>query len=363
MRVIHFAETLIGGPATHLNQLLPFQVDAYDSVSVFCPERHAHLIDVEGVQIIPFADTDRSPSGLLSLYRQWKAHLATHQYDIIHLHSSFAGFVGRLTRNTRETPIVYCARGWAFAMDISKIKKNAYALIERLLALRTDAIINISENEADLSRWAGIPQDKCHTIYNGIKDAAWEPLPENRRACRLLFVGRYDKQKGIDHLLSAMKTLSREGFSLRTIGGSIIGKPLIDDFPEEIIDLGWQDSATVQTEMNAADAIIIPSRWEGFGFVAAEAMRAGRPVVASNVGGLSEIVIDGVTGVLCRPDASEALIEGVRRLSNLNARELGIMGRQRFETHFAAERMFRQIDDIYQQTCPHPPRSHGTDPS
>lgn len=362
MRVIHFAETLIGGPATHLNQLLPFQVKTYESVSVFCPERHAHLIEAEGVHIIPFADTDRSPSGLLSLYRQWKTHLAAHQYDIIHLHSSFAGFVGRITRNARNTPIVYCARGWAFAMDVSNIKKNAYAFIERLLALRSDAIINISENEAELSRWAKIPQDKCHTIYNGIKDAAWEPLPEDRRAERLLFVGRYDKQKGIDHLLRAMTTLSSEGFSLRTIGGSIIGKSVIDKFPDDIIDLGWQDSTTVQTEMNAADAIIIPSRWEGFGFVAAEAMRAGRPVVASNVGGLSEIVIDGVTGVLCRPDSTEALIEGIRRLSNLNARELGIMGRQRFVTHFAAERMFKQIDDIYQQIFPHSLRSHVTDP-
>lgn len=360
MRVIHFAETLIGGPATHLNQLLPFQVEAYDSVSVYCPQRHAHLIEVEGVHIVPFADTDRSPSGLLSLYGQWKAHLASNEYDIIHLHSSFAGFVGRLARNPKKTPIIYCARGWAFAMDVSAIKKRIYALIERLLALSTDAIINISENEADLSQWAGIPQDKCHTVYNGIRDSAWEPLPENRRARHLLFVGRYDKQKGIDHLLKAMEALSAEGFSLRTIGGSIIGKPLIDKFPKEVTDLGWQDANTVQAEMSAADAIIIPSRWEGFGFVAAEAMRAGRPVVASNVGGLSEIIVDGQTGVLCVPDSSQAIIDGVRRLAHLNVRELGIKGRERFESHFAAERMFRQIDDIYQHMTP---RDYLTDPS
>ncbi|MEI9989853.1 MAG: glycosyltransferase [Rhizomicrobium sp.] len=347
MRVVHFAETLIGGPATHLNQLLPFQVRAYDEVSVFCPQRHGHLIECAGVRVCLFPDTQRTIKGFAELYRHWRQHMLENSYDIVHLHSSFAGAVGRLQFAQSETPIIYCSRGWSFAMDNSASRKRFYGFAERLLSYRADAIINISRNEDALAAWAGVPRDKCRMIYNGIHDAPWTPIEERREPKRLLFVGRYDRQKGIDQLLEAMETLSRHGFALETIGGQVVGKPLVDKFPDYIVNRGWQNASEVQKAMGAADIIVVPSRWEGFGFVAVEAMRAGRPLVVSNVGGLSEIVVDGETGVLCAPNSSDAIIEGVLRLSKMNVRQLGINGRKRFEMLFTAERMFNEIDRTY----------------
>jgi glycosyltransferase involved in cell wall biosynthesis len=348
MRVVHFAETLKGGPATHLSQLLPLQANAYESVTVFCPERHRHLIESEQVKVVSFPDTKRTMRGLASLYRYWREHLAQHSYDIIHLHSSFAGLVGRSFLGRSGAPIVYCARGWSFAMDCSPARKLAYGLVERILAGNAEAVINISHNEAALADAMKIPRQKCWTVHNGIADADWSPLSlGGRQPRKLLFVGRYDQQKGIDLLISAMKTLSGHGFELETIGGHVIGNPSVTSFPAGVHDHGWYDAERVRRAMDAADAVVIPSRWEGFGFVAAEAMRAGRPVLASRVGGLAEIVVDGETGLLFEPNSVDAIVQAALRLRGMDACQLGLEGRKRFETMFRAERMFHQIDDIY----------------
>jgi glycosyltransferase involved in cell wall biosynthesis len=347
MRVLHFVEALYGGTATYLNELLPFQTEAYSQVSVLCPQGQSHLITCDGAELFLYPDTSRSPTGIFRLYKSWAAHLAENSYDIIHLHSSFAGVIGRLRLPKPRPRVVYCAHGWAFAMDTSLAKKRLYGAVERILSYRTDVIINISKDEQELARQAGIPESRCALVYNGIRDADWRPIEANRKAARLLFVGRYDRQKGIDLLVDAMGELSSRGFVLETIGGPIVGKPVVTKFPPSIVDRGWRSPKEICGAMAEADIVVMPSRWEGFGLVAAEAMRAARPVVAAAVGGLNEIVIDGETGVLCPPGSAQAIVEGIVRLANMDIRAVGENGRKRYEALFTADRMFRKIDNLY----------------
>lgn len=347
MKVVHFAETLLGGPATHLNELLPFQVKKYDEVTVVCPESQKHSIKTPGVRVVTFPMSSRSPIELAKLWAFSQRFLENEQFDIIHLHSSLAGAVARLPPHRYSAPVVYCARGWSFAIHKDGLKKKLYELIERLLSRRTNAIINISYDEARLATEAGIPEVKCSTIYNGIADATWSPLPPETIARKLLFVGRYDRQKGIDVLVAAMEELHLEGFELTTIGGLVVSKPDTEKFPSYIKDRGWQTPQAIQLAMQEADAIVMPSRWEGFGFVAAEAMRAGRAVIASSVGGLKEIIVDGKTGLFCQPEDVYSLRSAVRSLRSHDVSQLGIAGRRRYEEKFTSQRMFNEIDDLY----------------
>lgn len=344
-RILHFAETLYGGIATYLNQLLPHQVAGGDEVYLFCPEDQQHLVNVAGVKIIPATPASRSIRGLVTIAREWARHHRQHRYDLVHLHSSFAGLIGRIFRP--DAQIVYCAHGWSFAMDIANYRRNAYAAIERLLAGRSDAIVNISHDDQSLADAAGIPRDRSHVIHNGLGDRVWTPLPNERRAARLLFVGRYDRQKGFDLLLSAMRTLRGQGFALTAIGASIVGKTVPIPIPEGVTDCGWQSPEHVYDAMDAADAIVMPSRWEGFGLVAVEAMRAGRPVIAASTGGLREIIVDGETGILHGTNAADEIVTACLRLRDLDIAALGRRGRERYEAMFTSKQMAARVDALY----------------
>ena len=348
MQVLHFTQTLPGGPAAYLNELLAFQAQAYERVTLVCPGSQRRLIESEKVEVLPLEKTGRTPGDLLAMHQALRRHLRTNRYDVIHLHSSFAGAVGRLLPRDGSARVAYCAHGWAHGMDVGASLKLLYAGLERTLASRTDVIINISESEQQYAAAAGIRGSKCKLIYNGIRDAPWAPLATKGPARRLLFVGRYDRQKGLDVLLRSMRELAKQGFSLTAIGGPVIGRPSAPHFPEGARNLGWQSREVIRRQMQQCDLVVVPSRWEGFGLVAAEAMRAGRAVVATRVGGLPELIVDGRTGALCAPHSPHELTAAIRRAATM-ATEAGIEGRARYERLFTAERMFRETHAAYVQ--------------
>lgn len=348
MKVLHFTQTLPGGLGTFLNELLAFQTETYDRVTLLCPAAQRHLVESKSVEILPLAKAGRTPADLFAMRESLRRHLGSNTYDIIHLHSSFAGAVGRLAPGRRGARVVYCAHGWAHEMDVQPPKRLLYAAAERMLAAMTDVIINISESEQKRAAEAGIPKSKCKVIYNGIRQAPWAPLEPEGDARRLLFVGRYDRQKGLDVLIHSMRELTGQGFGLTTIGAPVIGQPVVAKLPAHVRDLGWQSADAVRGEMQRCDLVVVPSRWEGFGLVAVEAMRAGRAVVATNVGGLPEIVVDGETGVLCSPCSPRELTAAILRAAPA-ARRMGVAARARYERLFTAERMFRETHAAYVQ--------------
>ncbi|MFX6269921.1 glycosyltransferase, partial [Acinetobacter baumannii] len=85
-----------------------------------------------------------------------------------------------------------------------------------------------------------------------------------------------------------------------------------------------------------ADVIVVPSRWEGFGLIAVEAMRAGLAVIASRVGGLAEVVEEGVTGFLVEPDKPEEIVNILRTVTREQLHEMGNAGREHFLNEFTS---------------------------
>ena len=99
--------------------------------------------------------------------------------------------------------------------------------------------------------------------------------------------------------------------------------------------------------MEAADLVVIPSRWEAFGLVALEAMRAAKPIVAFRIGALPEIVEDGVTGVLGSPVSVASLVEAIERAMKLNLLETGRRGYDRFRRQYDVRKTHQVLSDLY----------------
>lgn len=226
--------------------------------------------------------------------------------------------------------------------------------LERSLAPSCDAIVCISEHEMRLAQRARIPERKLAHIANGIPAKA--PLavmsrpawPNDKR--RVLFVGRFDKQKGVDILLEALHELRDSTFAY-LVGSSVLGDGVPFTIPDNVRTTGWLSGSALTTYYETADMLVAPSRWEGFGLTAVEAMRAGLPVIASRVGGLTEVVEHGVTGLLVAPNSSRALVDAIRSVGPESLRSMGDAGRHRFAQRFTLDRMHAQLTAFYQRVC------------
>jgi glycosyltransferase involved in cell wall biosynthesis len=309
-----------------------------------------------GVEIVNFDDRGGRLKSALQLAARVREIVKAKAPDIVHIHSTFAGAVLRpgLFLRRKRLKLVYCAHGWAFDRQTSPCMKYSVEQIERWLALFCDAIVCISDYELRVARRCGIPKEKLALIRNGVPSESPRPdadhalieWPEGQR--RVLFVGRFDRQKGADVLLRALADLKDKAFGY-LVGGAVLGDAELGAIPNNARLVSWLSPAKLEPFYRSADVVVVPSRWEGFGLIAAEAMRAGLPVIASRVGGLTEVVEDHVTGVLIAPDDKPALIQALMGLSDDQLHAMGNAGRERFLKNFTMERTHRQLCDLYQR--------------
>jgi glycosyltransferase involved in cell wall biosynthesis len=167
------------------------------------------------------------------------------------------------------------------------------------------------------------------------------------------FIGRLTRQKGVDVLLRAFARIERERPSARLIiAGDGPDRRALEALARSLalrraVFLGWRgDAAGILADI---DLLVVPSRWEGFGLVSLEAMALAKPVVASCVSAIPEIVVPGRTGLLVRPgdavelaDAIESLLTDPRR-----AREMGRAGRARVDGEFPVRKMAERTAEVY----------------
>jgi glycosyltransferase involved in cell wall biosynthesis len=169
-------------------------------------------------------------------------------------------------------------------------------------------------------------------------------------------VGRLTEQKGINYLLEAWAQVHPVlPQAVLIIAGD---GPLRDSLKqqaaplgESVRFLGWRtDGPTIMAD---CDTLVLPSLWEGFGLVTLEAMALSRPVIASRVGALPEIVLNGETGLLVPPSNPKALADALCRLLGdpAYARILGQAGRTRLEKHFSVTRMAKQHALVYKEAA------------
>ncbi|MFC4255543.1 glycosyltransferase [Croceibacterium xixiisoli] len=321
---------------------------------MLAPADQAHyLTALDRQQIRTFPTAERSFGALAALMRAAGRLIEEWQPDIIHLHGTFAGLMIRLRRlmnaRKRRVPLVYCSHGWSFNMQVSPWVRTGYGLIERVLASQADRIICISRFEYDTALRRGIPASRLRTIYNGIADIgddslAAAPHDDPDGPVRLLFMGRDCAQKGYDTLVAAMRLIPPAQAQLVSVGPEASS---LD--PASLQALGWVGRDDIPGHVARCDAVVVPSRWEGFGLVVIEAMRQSRAVIASTVDALPEIVADGVTGFLVPPDDVAALAARLSSLDRGTLSAMGARGRQVYVDRFTADMMNSQIISVYEE--------------
>jgi len=350
--ILHISETIKGGIASYLDEVGALQIDEFGLHGVrFVIPRNSlkELPSIPEECLIPVDYDGRTIANLCSYTIQIFNILKSNRFSLIHAHSTFAGFVTRLLRAGRvfRSPVLYCAHGWSFIMDVSERRKRAYAIVERVLAHFTEAIINISQFEHDSALLVGLPADKCHLILSGVGPTRQQRrlvLPASR--INLLFAGRLDYAKGADILLEAMKRLSRQDIHLYMAGEAVLDACAVAD-AENVTMLGWLSREELDAYYAAVDALVMPSRWEGFGLSAIEAMRQSTAVIASDRGALPEIVVPGVTGLIVPGDDPQTLADLLEGLDKARLRQWGKAGFERQQALFSSSRVHSQLCEIY----------------
>jgi len=294
----------------------------------------------------------RALTSLLGIVRRFRP-------DVIHAHTSKAGALARLISPLAGfgVRIVYTPHNWAFNNPNNAGNARVNLWIERGLARLTDATVLVSEAEMKLALQKGVGRrSRMHVIYSGRKIPEFEFLPPQEQApeqvFRLTWVGRLEGHKDPDTVIAAVRLLPPDvldRFELVIVGGGAeaerIGK-ISAGLPVRMI--GARDNTTALAWMASGNAFVLSSRYEPFGLVVLEAMGLGIPVIASAEGGPSEIIRDGVNGLLFPQGDAYALRDAILKLMmdpELHDR-LRLNGLRRFED-FPTDRMSERLRRLY----------------
>jgi glycosyltransferase involved in cell wall biosynthesis len=339
--VITLAE--VGGAQSYVAALLPALSEQFD-VAVAAhgegPLREAAAR--AGVRFIPLRHVRRSIhpardlAGLLELARL----LRRERPAILHASSSKAGILGRLAGAAAGVPIrIFTVHGWAFSA-YSGPASMLYRWADRLVRPLTTTTICVSENERAAGLEAGTcSADRTVVIRNAVDVAAAPRSSHDRATPRLIAVGRLKAPKDFLTLVRAFAALPPTSFE-----GLIVGEgPDRPAVQAEIERLGLAgrvrltgERDDVPAQLADADVFVLSSESEGLPVSVLEAMAAGLPVVASAVGGLAELVVDGETGLLVPSGDADELAAALGRLvaDRELRRRMGSAGRERAERLF-----------------------------
>ncbi|MBI4734214.1 MAG: glycosyltransferase, partial [Rubrobacteridae bacterium] len=254
-------------------------------------------------------------------------------FDLVHGHSSKAGALVRLLRlvGTHGSRIVYTPHAFiTLSPNLSTKEKLIYKTIERGLgSLFTDAVVAVSNHEAQHALALGIPQGKVNVIANGIEpvDDTSKQRAQYRKSLGfdegeivIGFSGRLDYQKAPEILIKAFLEIDSDlSTHLVMLGDGPKWQELEElarghEKESRIHFMGYHPFAAAV--LNAMDIFVLPSRYEGLPYVLLEAMVAGLPVIATSVGGNGELVRDGINGLIVEPDSVSDLTNALGILVN-----------------------------------------------
>ncbi|KQQ97819.1 glycosyltransferase family 4 protein [Deinococcus sp. Leaf326] len=344
-----------GGAQTHVLELMRLRDRARITVASgedgFLLEQ-ARALGLETVvvpQLVAPLDPRRDLAALWALTRL----LRRLRPDLVHLHSSKAGLLGRVAARLAGVPAVFTAHGWAFTEGAGRARRLLAIWSERLAAPLSAAIIAVSDYDRDLgARLRVAPQ--ARTIHNALPGEPRPGLATARPAgpVRFVMVARFAPPKDQGLLLRAAAPL--RGAEVWLIGDG----PELEttralaatlEMGERARFLGSRDD--VPELLAQGDVFCLCSHYEGFPISVLEGMRAGLPVIASDVGGVGEAVVDGRTGLLvAHNDVVSWRLALARLLDDPAGRAaMGHAGGERFAAHFTLPHLLERTWAVYRE--------------
>ena len=307
--------------------------------------------------------------------------------DIVHCHTWYAHFAGIVAKLCYGIPLVITTHSLEPLRPWKREQLgrgyDASSWIEKTALEMADALIAVSEEtKDDVLKYFDVDENKVKVIYNGINLQEYVVTDETSTLERfgidqnkpyVLFVGRITRQKGIIHLVNAIKYIDSETQIVLCAGAPDtpeIAKEMEDSVNEvrkTRENVIWIDEMLPKEEViqlySHADVFCCPSIYEPFGIINIEAMACKTAVVASAVGGIKEVVVDGVTGILVPVEQLDAapfepvnpekfakdLADGVNKIiSNPELKQsMAEKGRKRVEEHFDWIAIAKQVEELY----------------
>lgn len=291
---------------------------------------------------------------LADLRAAWRLAGLTRHADVVHAHGLRAGWVASLAHCLRPCPLVVTAHN--VAARAGRLSRLGIARIGREAA----ALLAVSQAVADSLAAQGVPPHKMRVVPNGVDLARFADLPPRSDLRRqwgldegvftVACVARLSPEKGVDVLLAAMRLRPEMMCLVAGSGpaGAALEASLAGAGRGNVRLLGR--IADTRELLTVADALAVPSRTEGQGIVALEAMAAGVPVVASRVGGLGEMMTEGQTALLVPPGDPRALADALERLAGdavLRTHLIG-QGRALVQAQYDVRQMADAVTQVYE---------------
>ena len=308
-------------------------------------------------------DNALSPWRALSTFKQLIAALRATKPDLIHAHSAKAGALGRLAGWILGIPVVYTVHGFAFKPAAPARQRHIARLAEWLLAPLTASMICVAEAERTMAYALPIPSKRVHVIRNGIAETAAARAIPGAAVRRIVMVARLAAPKRADTVIRAFAhaALSDCELVLAGDGPQMATLCALADavVPGKVRFLGAVPD--VPSLLASAQMFVLASDHEGFPLSTLEAMRAGLPIVASDLPGIREQLADGNCGRLVPgSDAQQWAAMLLQLAGSPKERErLGNDARQYWEQHFGMGSMADATWQVYQEVLVH----RGANPS
>jgi glycosyltransferase involved in cell wall biosynthesis len=252
-------------------------------------------------------------------------------FDLIHAHFLENGFIGAYLKNLYNKPLIVTAHG-GDVYDLP-FRDHWYNSLAKFVLSEADEVITVSKFNAEKLLSLGVSSNKLHVIPNGYDERLFKPIPAVKAREKLglplnkkilLSIGSLVNVKGHTYLISAMPLVLRKRKDVLLI---IVGSGPLKELLQRIIKnygleghvilVGGRMHEEIPLWMNASDIFILPSLQEGFPTVIPEAMACGKPIVATKVGGVPEVIASDELGTLVPPEDPEllswAILEGLNR--------------------------------------------------
>lgn len=371
INVLHIVRPAAGGMKQHLLDLTGGLSATDFMVEVAGPgaanfgmvrEIEAQGIKYHQVEIVGPIQPEKDLKCIFELYRLIKKT----GFDIVHCHGSKAGLVGRIAAWLAGVPVIIATvHNFVVYDEVPLLKRLFFTRGERVLGRRTSGIITVSRALRDeMEEKFGIPPNKVVAIYNGIDLARFRTEPDLTLLRKNYAIGpdvpvvgtvaRMAPQKGLAVFIEAIDVLVNEACAglFMIVGDGPLRAELEDRVQRaglagRVVFTGYQPDITPFLKL--FDIFVVPSISEGLSITTIEAMAAGKPVIASAVGGLPELVKPEQNGLLVPPRDAGALASAIKiLLAQPELREkMGQAGNEMTVSEFSKDTMIAKTVDFY----------------
>lgn len=347
----------IGGAQTHVSLIAKkLQDDGHDVNIVFGGEvgPFADLLKDYNIQYfnIPSFSNKFSLSNDIKSFIKIRRLIKLLKPDLISLHSTKAGILGRFIGKSLRLPVVLTVHGWSFSKGIPLPKRIISAGVERLFSFMVNKFILVSYYDLNIAKKLKFKESKLNVVHNGVEDIFVKYKDEilEHKPLSIVMVARFDNQKNQKFLINVCKDIS--DISLNFIGDG----PLLEETKSyskqlnSLCEINYYGLRLDAKEIiKEHDVFALISNWEGFPISTIEAMSIGLPIIVSDVGGAAECVENNVNGFVIQEGDADYLLESISQLKDnkLLVKDFGLNSRQIYLNNFTDKVMYEKTISIF----------------